>query len=152
MTGFKPRSALTLISSEPNVYFSSCASSLVLVQFDIKIKFHAAYGPDPVPYKSLSSPPPPPLWTRASVWVCLRLIALTSGITPSHSAVPTGSPQKEKKHTLHTPQKKKIDFTRTPQNEKTLYLPPNSSRCAKQSKVPLVSPPPSLSFFFSCTL
>ena len=58
------------------------------------------HRPHPNPYR--------PLWTRASVWVCLRLIALTSGITPSHSAVPTGLPQKKKKNpTLYTHHKRK---------------------------------------------
>lgn len=76
----------------------------------------------------------------ASVWVCLQLIALTSGITPSHSAVPTGFTTKEKEnpHLTHTT-KEKIDFTRMPQKggkKKTLlYLWLDSSRWTKQSVV-----------------
>lgn len=122
----------------------------VFAPFGIKIKFHAAYPS--IPYHPLA--PSPSLSfsllllteLRASVWVCQSLIALTSGITPSHSAVPTGWPQKEKKntHTLRRPQKKKIDFTRTPQKEKNFISHPTPR--AKQSRVPLVSAPSLLQF------
>lgn len=76
---------------------------------------------------------------------------MTSGITPSHSAVPTGLPQKKKKKNPHfthtTKEKNRLHLHST--KKKTLYLPPNSSRCAKQSRVPLVAPPslPALIFF-----
>lgn len=132
-TGFRPRSALTLISPELNVYFTNCASSFVLVWF------RAAYGPRPAPSSSLSSP--------LSQGQCLSVSKADSIDFRNHSISLSSSHRLATKGERNTPQRKKIDFTRTPQSEKALYLPPNSSRCAKQSRVPLASPPPSSSFY-----
>lgn len=105
----------------------------------------------PTPYRHHTTPPSAP----ASVWVCGRLIALTSGITPSHSAVPTGSPQKGKKtlFTQTTKEENRLLSHTTRRKKHTLYLPPNFSGCAKQSKVlpprlPPLFPSASCSAFF----
>lgn len=128
------------------LYRFSSVSRSNSIQLTGWIPFFITLGPPSAPSQSLSSP--------LNQGQCLSVSEADSIDFRNHSISFSSShrlatKEKKKTHTLHTPQKKKIDFTCTPQKKKTLYLPPNSSRCAKQSRVPLVAPPslPALIFF-----
>ena len=129
------------------LYWFSSVSRSNSIQLTGSIPFFITLGPPSAPSQSLSSP--------LNQGQCLSVSEADSIDFRNHSISFSSShrlatKEKKKTHTLHTPQKKKIDFTCTPQKKNPLYLPPNSSRCAKQSRVPLVAPPslPALIFFF----
>lgn len=100
------------------------------------------HRPHPNPYRPLPSP--------LNQGQCLSVSEADSIDFRNHSISFSSSHRlttKEKKPTLYTHHKRKNRLHLNTTKKKTLYLPPNSSHSAKQSKVPLVSPLPPFSFF-----
>lgn len=155
--GLSPGQISRSLSSIFCIYLSDCVCFLLLYRFSSVsrsnsiqltgwIPFFITLGPPSAPSQSLSSP--------LNQGQCLSVSEADSIDFRNHSISFSSSHRlatKEKKKNPHfthtTKEKNRLHLHST--KKKTLYLPPNSSRCAKQSRVPLVAPPslPALIFF-----